>query len=153
MPQVNIGSYIKAVRSEILLIINVVNGKDRRRFQRVLFIAAGLPFAVYFFVIIPAKHRLAGLDSRLQLAQAEAKHTETYKLLKERLTATYGRLPQPADREAWLARTVRAALDAEGLIPTELTPPVEASGAASSPCSFSAPPSPAKSAGAPSASP
>lgn len=121
----DINSYVVMIQDEIQLIASMLRDKGRERFGRTLILGVGLPAAAYFLFYGPAKKKFSDLDNRLQTAQTMAANADTYKSLKDNIERAYARLPLPKDRTNWLADTVKEALRAEEIVPSQFNPPVE----------------------------
>lgn len=113
---------VEAAGREIETLVVTLREKGGRRFARA-FAAAGLAaLGAYFAVYRPPQARSAHLQSQIDHAKMMADYGGRYKDLRDQLNAAYAQLPAAADRDQWLSNSVRASLNADGLVTDEFKP-------------------------------
>jgi len=125
MAKIDISRYVEMIQAEINIVSATFREKGANRFGRALALGLSLPCAAYLLAYAPANRKLSSLDSVLAMARTTAERADTYKELKDRLSAVYTQLPPPKDRGNWLSDTVKEALRSEGIVPTQFKPPQE----------------------------
>lgn len=121
-----VNGWLMSLREEASILGDALREKGAKHFSRPLGMAALMVFIAYFYVYRPPKLRLMNIDAETKAAEAVARHSGTYKELKDKLAIFYSRVPKTEDPpEKWLLDTIRETLVKEGIVPNSFSPPTQ----------------------------
>ena len=123
--EIDLSVYIKAIKSEIDLVVTTIRDKGAKRFGRALGVAAAAVFAAYWFIYTPPQSKIARLGKEIEAARAMSQSAVRYRELRDLLVGSYGSLPFLKDQQQWLSNAMIDSLRADGLTPDSLRPVVE----------------------------
>jgi type II secretory pathway component PulM len=120
--------WLKAVKSEINLVISTFREKGVKRFDKTLGIAAAFIAAAYWFIYMPPQAKIARLGREIEAAKAMATAGTQYRELRDGLASSYGSLPLLKDQQQWLSNAMIDCLRADNLTPESFRPVLETEG-------------------------
>jgi type II secretory pathway component PulM len=120
--QIDMKTVVEAVSEEITVVVNTLREKGAKRFGRALGTAGAVAAGAYILVYLPPQQKSARLQAEIDKARVLANYGSQYKDLRDQAALAYAGLPTLADREQWLANSVRDSLLAGGLEPENFTP-------------------------------
>jgi hypothetical protein len=121
-PQFDVKATVEAISEELSVVVNTLKEKGAKRFGRVLAVAGGIVLGAYVLVYLPPQQKSAKLQAEIDKAHMISNYGVQFKELRDQVNLAYAGLPALADREQWLANSVRDSLGVGGLDPENFTP-------------------------------
>ena len=108
--------------AEAQAVLAIVRDRGAGRFSKAFALSGALMLGAYALVYSPAQAKMQRLEHELSDARIRAQFGGQYKELRDQLQQAYRSLPSDAQRDQWLADSVRRSFSERGLVTDDFKP-------------------------------